>query len=385
LGIGREVPQVEPMNPSRSEHYLRQAIDLCGRTLGANRFELTLSQRRIAQELGLSISTMRRHIAAWPCVISDVPLCVDLDLMPNPPATAAARPADRRVRARHIQEHPLGREQSVDTNALALSLLETATQLLAAAVALLEAPEIARSSTDQLRASRAVATSQDSQSDFLSTKETDFLTTKGMTRAEPSARERTARDTARSSTTHSGVARTKQLTSSEDVQQSIAPLLDYCRRTNKSLPDRTGLQRLSMHDKADIDRAVRHVLAMAKNNSEIRSPFGLLINVLDRGEVPVSSPNQTSPPPLAPSDSTPGSTDPQITAVAEALAAYPEFWDTHIATRQHIGILARRPSPQALAMRLAAEFLTSPALLVTAHEYLGRQESVLLDQAAATG
>lgn len=378
------------MNPSRSEHYLRQAIELCGRPLGGNRFELTLSQRRIAEELGLSISTMRRHIGAWQCVISDVPLCVDLDLVPNPPASAsasaAARPANGHARTRHIQEHSLLHEPSVDTNALALSLLETATQLLAAAVALLEAPEVARSSPNQLRATRAVATSQDSQSDLLFTKEPDLLTTTAMTRAEPSARERTARDTARSATTRSGLARTEELTSSEDVQQSIAPLLDYCRRTNKSLPDRTGLQRLSMHYQADIDRAVRHVLAMAKNNSEIRSPFGLLINVLDRGEVPVSSPSQTTSSPLTPPDSTPGSTDPEITAVAEALAAYPEFWDTHIAARQQIGILARRPSqPKALAVRLAAEFLTSPALLVTAQEYLGRQASELLDQATATG
>ncbi len=369
------------MNPSRSEHYLRQAIELCGRPLGGNRFELTLSQRRIAEELGLSISTMRRHIGAWQCVISDVPLCVDLDLVPDPPASAAARPANGHARTRQIQEHSLRHERGVDTNALAISLLETATQLLAAAVALLGAPEIARSSTDQLRATRAVATSQDSQSDLVFTKEPDLLTATGMLRAEPSARERTARDTARSSTTRSGLARTEQRTSSEDVQRSIAPLLDYCRRTNKLQPDRTGLQRLSLHQQADIDMAVRHVLAMAKNNPEIRSPFGLLINVLDRGEVPVSSPGQTTTSPLTSPltspDSTPGSTDPQITAVAEALAAYPEFWDTHIAARQQIGILARRPSPKVLAMRLAAEFLTSPALLVTAQEYL--------DQATATG
>jgi hypothetical protein len=373
------------MNPSRSEQYLRQAIELCGRTLGGNRFELTLSQRRIAQELGLSISTMRRHIAAWQCVISDVPLCVDLDLMPDPVASAAARPADRHVRARHVQEPPLGRERSVDTNALALSLLETATQLLAAAVALLESPVIARGSADQLRATRAVATSLDSQSELLFTNEPDFLTNTRSSRAEPSAREPTARDTARS-TPSGGPARTEQLTSSEDVQLIIAPLLDHCRRTNKPQPDRTGLQRLSMHDRADIDAAVRHVLAMANNNSDIRSPFGLMIKALDRGEVPLSSPGQKASSLPTPADSTPGSTDPQITTLAEALAAYPEFWDTEIATRLQSGILARRPSqPKALIMRLAAEFETSPALRVIAQEYLGRQESVLLDQATATG
>ncbi len=49
---------------SRTQHYMNQAVQLCGRQVGPASYELMWSQRRIAQQLGISISTLRHHLAA---------------------------------------------------------------------------------------------------------------------------------------------------------------------------------------------------------------------------------------------------------------------------------------------------------------------------------
>ena len=157
-----------------------------------------------------------------------------------------------------------------------------------------------------------------------------------------------------------------------EVQTAVAPLMEFCRRTNRSLPDNAGLRRLQNYEPDAISRAVRHVIAQARQSDAIRSPFGLLIATLDSGSLP-DEPHT----PLAPTsryvetEPEPEPIDPDHQALAELLAVHPDFWSRHVSSLYQ-GPSSRLPNGnRMLIARLVAVFREHPHLIISARQYLG--------------
>lgn len=346
-----------------SHAVLTRAVQICGREVGPNRYQLLLSQRRLAGELHMSIGNLRYHLGqVRDQIITLSPLCVELfdgdhQVRPAVGADCSTGPAGR-LKQQHA---PAGQPADGNAIAVATALLSCAAELHANAALLIERAvtlltyaadpaQNARPSDHEDRANRANQTV--SKSDSLSEqKSTDLLTPQPARTARPSP--------ARSAPQPRETAPNEPVPDDE-LATLLGPLVEHCRRTNTATVDRAGRERIALHDEARIRAGVAHTLALARREPNIRSPFGILIKMLDDDQLPLTAPQPAEPLPIpVPIERH----DPVLWSLAERHATSTAFWDAHIAPLGN-GPGARCPQHQkSRVARIYGELVNRPQLV----------------------
>ena len=271
------------MSSRRTDHYLHEAVRLCGREVAPRRYQLHLSQRAIASKLGISISTFRHHLnEAGSRVESVSPLVVQLGYdLPDSDQQPASHPETVQRGSSTI---PADLVSQLLRNAAQLQ--ETARELVELASSLLQ-PSVREQSREKLDHRAAPrATFVASQSESFETKElTDCPSTSIASREEA-----TARPTA-------DVARSLRPVAISDQQLDavLEPLIEQCRRLHLPGVDRDGRRLLQQYSEGHLRDGVRHVLKLLPTRS-VQKPCGLLIAMLERNQIPATPPPLTSVP-----------------------------------------------------------------------------------------
>jgi hypothetical protein len=361
-----------PRGRASSRAVLERAITICGREVSPGRYRLMLSQRELATELGMSIGNFRRYLEqVSDLVISLKPLYVDLGDTINHQSDNHQVLAPQRSQLVQIPI-PSPHDSPFTTTSLAAELLHCAAQLQQQAAGIIEKAALlltnhAQNETEPRATPRAERASQDSQSGSFSQKNTDLLTDSLPIHARD-AREYDAQNNppARAPrSTANNQSEANQL-SEEELADLLKPMMEFCQRTNSATVDPAGRQRIAKHSAEQIRGAVRHTLMLVRKQSDIRSPFGLLINMLDTNQVPMAASVKpaSTPPPVDPSPAV----EPELWQLAEQLAVNTTFWDSHIAPA-HAGLAGRCPEQtKTRIIRIYGELANNPDLLSTARQ-----------------
>jgi hypothetical protein len=400
---------------NRSHSILIRAIRLCGRETQPNQYRLQLTQRQLAKELDMSVGNLRYHLdQLGDAVMSRTPLCVQLTLpfdgadWDNPAVRAPVtveRPKlgpDLSLRfTAHPQPetHPTDQPDSRVAETVA-RLLDSAAELQRSAANLIEhAAELlhnsaqnpaqnTRETREQNRAERAANLARSktvSKSVFTSSKEeetyllTDYLPecatnpAQNARETEPETRNssRTVQPTQSSVTGTNGASPEMALTDTE-LDALIGPLQQWCARTAAQAVDVNGRQRLRTYPGPTVQAAVRHVLTIVKNPTHgrtVTSPFGLLISVLTKNQLPSPAKSVVEPISRTPAHDD----DPEVVAPLWQLALLcandETFWNQHIAPRTP-GPAGRTPTGQTTRTnRIYAALLAHPELVAPAQQH----------------
>jgi hypothetical protein len=397
---------------SRTRHYLSAAVQLCGRQVGPSSYSLELPQYQIAHELGISLRTFRHHLEAGDATVKGRSIIVELvDLEQNAAPGSGHHPPPPRTTAPFrysTASSTSGGDRQIATTEFIVSLLTRAAELQAGAADLLvTAANLMRTNpttgsdveNDSLARIRESIREPERERSRLESREvnaslraslsqSEGLYLQNLTDLQPrreqprdlirdparDPRRQTAPTNSKSPTAtgqcdftqpspptppREVIRELKREVTREDVRVTNAnltvlqPLIDRCERLHLSTLDQFGMDRLAKFSAEELSRGVRHILQQM-TAGKVTKPFGLLIKVMERDALPITTrPAEVFKPEENPEDSpaTPESPDPGSVVDHWSDAECATYYETQI--KAGLSALRQQRDPSPTMIRLA--------------------------------